>query len=140
MPLCSEIACRIRAKSPAENPEIRTDRRDEHEALGTGGPRRPGEGDDITEVDAPERGSAARSLDGGAERTEGVLDRLAKPRHGRLDRIETGDQRSQLRTLDAERLAADRDNPLVSRISEESLQQMPSNKSGCTGEESGAAR
>ena len=23
MPLCSEIACRIRAKSPAENPEIR---------------------------------------------------------------------------------------------------------------------
>jgi hypothetical protein len=24
VPLCSEIACRIRAKSPAENPEIRS--------------------------------------------------------------------------------------------------------------------
>jgi len=42
--------------------------------------------------------------------------------------------------LDAERLAADRDDSLVSRISEESLQQMPSYKSACTGEESGAAR
>ena len=116
------------------------DRRDEHEAPGAGGPRRPGEGDHITEVDAPERGSAARGLDGGAERTEGVVDCLAQTRHGRLDRIEIGDQRSQLRMLDAERLAADRDDLLVSRISEESLQQMPSNKSACTGEEGGAVR
>ena len=104
------------------------------------GPRRPGEGDHITEVDALERGSAARGLDGGAERTEGVVDCLAQTCHGRLDRIEIGDQRSQLRMLDAERLAADRDDSLVSRISEESLQQMPSNKSACTGEESSAVR
>jgi hypothetical protein len=47
-----------------------------------------------TEVHAPERASAARGLDGGAERAQGVIDRLAQPRHGRLDRIETGDQRS----------------------------------------------
>jgi hypothetical protein len=42
--------------------------------------------------------------------------------------------------LDAERLAAHRDDSLVSRISEESLQQMAADKSGCTGEEGGAVR
>jgi hypothetical protein len=104
------------------------------------GAGRPREGDHITEVDAPERGSAARGLDGGAERTEGVIDRLAQPRYGRLDRIEIGDQRSQLRMLDAERLAADGNDLPVSRISEESLQQMAADKAGCTGEEDGTVQ
>jgi hypothetical protein len=55
-----------------------------------------------------------------------------------LDRIEIGDQWSQLRMLDAELLTADGNDLPVSRISEESSQQMPSDKSGCTGEEGGA--
>ena len=42
--------------------------------------------------------------------------------------------------LDAELLAADGNDLPVSRISEESSQQMPSNKSRCTGEEGGALR
>ena len=42
--------------------------------------------------------------------------------------------------LDAELLTADRDDPLVSRIGEESSQQMPSDKSRCAGEEGGALR
>jgi hypothetical protein len=42
--------------------------------------------------------------------------------------------------LDAEPLAADGNDLPVSRIGEESSQQMPSNKSRCTGEEGGAAR
>jgi hypothetical protein len=94
----------------------------------------------MTEIHAPERGSAARGLDCGAERAEGVVHRLAQTRYGRLDRIEIGDQWSQLRMLDAELLTADGNDLPVSRISEESSQQMPSNKSRCTGEEGGALR
>ena len=55
------------------------------EAPSAGRTRRPGEGDHITEIDAPEGISAARGLDGGAERAEGVIDRLAQTRYGRLD-------------------------------------------------------
>ena len=76
---------------------------------------RPGEGDHIAEIDAPEGISAARGLDGGAERTKGVVSLLAQTGYGRLDRIEIGDQRPQLRMLDAECLAADRDDSVVSR-------------------------
>ena len=71
---------------------------------------------------------------------EGVVDRLAQTRYGRLDRIEIGDQWSQLRMLDAELLAADGNDLPVARISEELSQQMPSDQSGCPGEEGGAVR
>jgi hypothetical protein len=75
-----------------------------------------------------------------ASKAEGVVDRLAQTRCGRLDRLEIGDQWPQLRVLDAELLAADGNDLPVSRISEESSQQMPSDKSRCTGEEGGALR
>ena len=42
--------------------------------------------------------------------------------------------------LDAKLLAADGEDPLVSPISEDSSQLMPSDKSRCTGEEGGALR
>jgi hypothetical protein len=42
--------------------------------------------------------------------------------------------------LDAEDLAADGNDLPVSRISEESSQQMPSDKSRCAGKEGGAVR
>jgi hypothetical protein len=97
-------------------------RRDEHQAPRAGRTRRPGEGDHMTEIHAPKGISAARGLDGGAERTECAVGRLAQTRYGCLDRIEIGDHWSQLRMLDAELVTADGNDLPVTRISEESSQ------------------
>lgn len=102
--------------------------------------RGPGKGHHMTKIHTPEGLSAARGLDGGAERAEGIVDRLAQTRYGRRDCIEIGDQGSQLRMLYAELLAAHGNDLPVSRIGEESSQQMPSDKSRCAGEEGGAVR
>jgi hypothetical protein len=60
----------------------------------------------MTKIHTPEGLSAARGLDGGAERAEGIVDRLAQTRYGRRDCIEIGDQGSQLRMLYAELLGS----------------------------------
>ena len=49
-------------------------------------PCSPCESDYVIKIYAPERSPATRSLNRGAEGTEGVIGGIAQTRHGRLDR------------------------------------------------------